>query len=349
MLLYAGITSFSFKYLKISQLLVTILKQRSQSAGNLVSYLKLVNNNLFYFTYFKNYKSSSETLRNNTNINLNKISIHRPSHLKPTNNEDFGYYLAGLIDGAGKFCIKNLNIQLVIRFEYSDASLAYFIKKRLGFGRVIKNENNRTLIFLIDKVEGVIKVINFVKDKIRNQEILDQIKNNICLQSYLIQIIEKDNPIILSTNQVKILSDNSNLQLNINADLNNYWFCGFSDVISNFNIKVLGNIKTKLSIDNISLSFQMKFKDKKLLNVIKNFLGGNIIYNKRENLYYYKTESFLSAYKIINYFDKYHLLSSKYIYYIKWRKTYNIIQDNNHLKINGFIKIMKIVEFMNKN
>ena len=49
MLLYAGITSFSFKYLKISQLLVTILKQRSQSAGNLVSYLKLVNNNLFYF------------------------------------------------------------------------------------------------------------------------------------------------------------------------------------------------------------------------------------------------------------------------------------------------------------
>ena len=315
-------------------IIVTIFKVRSQSAGN-------------FITNITN-ESTSETLCHKSE-KVSNISVHVPTHLKPDNDRNFGYYLAGLIDGAGKFVIKNLNIQLVIRFEYSDASLAYFIKKRLGFGRVIKNENNRTLIFLIDKVEGVIKVINFVKDKIRNQEILDQIKNNICLQSYLIQIIEKDNPIILSTNQVKILSDNSNLQLNINADLNNYWFCGFSDVISNFNIKVLGNIKTNFSIDNISLSFQMKFKDKKLLNVIKNFLGGNIIYNKRENLYYYKTESFLSAYKIINYFDKYHLLSSKYIYYIKWRKTYNIIQDNNHLKINGFIKIMKIVEFMNKN
>jgi len=41
-------------------------------------------------------KGTSETIRENVNF----ISIHRPDHKYP-GNDQIGYYLAGLIDGDG--------------------------------------------------------------------------------------------------------------------------------------------------------------------------------------------------------------------------------------------------------
>ena len=78
-------------------------------------------------------------------------------------------------------------------------------------------------------------------------------------------------------------------------------------------------------------------------------LGGGGLYLFNDGMYSYSSTNFKIAKNVADYFDKYHLLSSKFIYYIKWRKTYNIIQDNNHLNINGYNKIMKNVKFMNKN
>jgi hypothetical protein len=47
--------------------------------------------------------------------------------------------------------------------------------------------------------------------------------------------------------------------------------------------------------------------------------------------YYYSSTSFGSARKAINYLDKYHMLSSKHINYIKWRKVYHLVQEKNTL------------------
>ena len=58
MLLYAGITSFSFKYLNILQILVSKLKQRSQSAGNLVfNFIFCFINKKFYKFLNKNFEN----------------------------------------------------------------------------------------------------------------------------------------------------------------------------------------------------------------------------------------------------------------------------------------------------
>ena len=148
MLLYAGITSFSFKYLKFSQILVTILKQRSQSAGNFVSYLKLVKNNLFYLTNFNKYKSSSETLRNKSELpnSCKKVSVHEPIQSKPLTDNEFGHYLAGLIDGDGHF---SKTPQLVIVFNQLDASLAYYIKGRIGYGNIYKVKKKEAVILVV--------------------------------------------------------------------------------------------------------------------------------------------------------------------------------------------------------
>jgi len=55
-----------------------------------------------------------------------------------------------------------------------------------------------------------------------------------------------------------------------------------------------------------------------------------------------------SAKNVIGYFDYFHLLSSKHINYLKWRKAYIIIQNKNHLNKDGFEKIFKIKNTMNR-
>ena len=58
------------------------------------------------------------------NENIKLISKHVPKHLKPARKDQFGYYLAGLIDGDGWFS----KYAAYIVFYALDASLAYYIK-----------------------------------------------------------------------------------------------------------------------------------------------------------------------------------------------------------------------------
>ena len=76
--------------------------------------------------------------------------------------------------------------------------------------------------------------------------------------------------------------------------------------------------------------------------LIKDFLGGNIGYRKSQDIYFYGSTSFGSAKNVINYFDKYHLLSSKHVNYLKWRKAYLIIQNKDYLTENDQDKLIKL-------
>ena len=130
----------------------------------------------------------------------------------------------------------------------------------------------------------------------------------------------------------------SNFTNNPDLDLNNYWLAGFSDADASFQIKLI----TRNNKTEVRLNFQIDQKRNDLLILIKNFLGGNIGYRKSQDTYYYGSTSFGSAKKVINYFDYYHLLSSKHINYLKWRKAYLIIQNKYHLTQDDIIKIIKL-------
>jgi hypothetical protein len=99
-----------------------------------------------------------------------------PTHLKPVNDDQFGHYLAGLIDGDGHFSSKQ---QLVLVFNSLDASLAYYIKERLGFGSVHKVKDKNALLLVIAARKGIEKVINLINGKIRTENKLNQITDNI--------------------------------------------------------------------------------------------------------------------------------------------------------------------------
>ncbi len=287
----------SFKY-SINNYIVKKLEQKSQSAGNIIS-------------------GTSETLRDGiVNIprspaaegapegleNIKLISKHVPKHIKPLNDEQLGYYLAGLIDGDGHFSktpqlVPPLfggvepPLRLVLVFSSPDASLAYYVKSRLGFGNVKKVKSKKILLLIIEKSKGIEKVFNLINGKIRTQSKYDNINKYIFNDPYL--------------------NLRMDFKLNNSNCLNNHWLTGFSDALANFQIIGL-NYQRKLS-------FRLKNPNKNLLTLIKSFLGGNTSYNETTEggCYTYDSSSFGSARKAIKYFDKYHLLSKKHIDYLK--------------------------------
>jgi len=308
MLLFAGTTSIlSFKYSILNDIVIK-LKQWSLSAGNTSVRC-----------------GTSETLRNKTVVNsenVKPVSVHVPKYLKPTSDNQFGHYLAGLIDGDGHFSSKQ---QLVIVFHSLDVSLAYYIKKRLGFGSVKKVKDKNAFLLVISIRKGLEKVINLINGKIRTENKFNQITNNIL-------------------NHYVELKKTINLKLNTNNDFKNHWLAGFSDADGSFQIKVI-NRSNKVEV---RLNFQIDQKKDIILLLIKDFLGGNIGYRKSQDTYYYGSTSFGSAKNVINYFDYFHLLSSKHVNYLKWRKAYLIIQNKDHLNKDGLEKIIKLKSTMNR-
>lgn len=274
---------------------------RSQSAGN---YNKL---------------GTSETLRDEIvtlNEKLKPLSDHVPKHLKPLNDEQFGHYLAGLIDGDGHFSSAK---QLVICFDELSVPLAYFLKKKIGFGHVRKVKNKKAYIYCVSCLKGLKIVLSLINNKIRTETKLNQIKNNILLMN----------------------ENSDSFRLNKSDNLENHWLAGFSDADASFQIKIL----KRENRTEIRLNYRIDQKTNFLLLLIKNFLGGNIGYRSNQDTYYYGSTSFGSARKVIKYFDTYHLLSVKHLNYLKWRKAYLIIRNQ---EINFETKISKLKSTMNR-
>jgi hypothetical protein len=104
------------------------------------------------------------------------VSDHVPKHLKPLNNEQLGYYLAGLIDGDGHFSKAQ---QLVITFSSPDAFLAYYLKERLGYGNVRKVKDKHAYLLILSNKKGMLNVINLINGKLKTEHRFNQVVNNV--------------------------------------------------------------------------------------------------------------------------------------------------------------------------
>ena len=309
---YAGTASpYSDKYSILNDT-VKKLKQRSKSAGNI---LTITN-------------GTSETLRDGVVVNsenVRRVSDHVPKHLKPLNNKQLGYYLAGLIDGDGHFSKAQ---QLVIVFSSPDAFLAYYLKEKLGYGNVKKVKDKNAYLLIIANKKGMLQVINLINGKLRTKHRFDQVVNNVL-------------------NHNKYTDQNIHFTLDSSKNLDNHWLAGFSDADASFQIKIIKRINRNKP--EIRLNYQIDQKSDLLLNMIKEYLGGNIGYRKSQDTFYYGSTNFGSAKKVIEYFDQYHLQSRKHISYLRWRKVYRLIQDKEHLTEKGLSKIIKIKSLLNRH
>lgn len=251
-------------------------------------------------------QGTSENLRKETyGENIKEISIHLPKHKKPITQDQFGHYLAGLIDGDGHF---SKNPQLVICFHLNDVSLAYFIKSYINHGTVKKVKDKNAYIFVLSSKSSIMRVLGLINNKLRTINKYDQVINNV----------------------LPSLNENFKFKLNQSLDLENYWLAGFSDADASFQVKILNRDNRR---QEIRLNYQVDQKNREILDLIKNLFGGNIGYRSSQNTYYYGSTSFGSAKKVIKYFDCYHLQSSKHINYLKWRKVYLLIQNKEHQRM----------------
>lgn len=314
MLLYAGIASLcSFKYSGLNAT-VKKLKQWSLSAGSP--------------QIFRILRVTSETLRNSAESiseNIKNISIHVPTHLRPLNDTQLGHYLAGLIDGDGHFSSKQ---QLVIVFDSRDVKLAYYLKEVLGNGHVKKVKDKNAYLLIISNKNGILRVLNLINGKLRITNKFNQVINNILTNS-------------------KYSEESISFSMNKTNDFNNHWIAGFSDADASFQIKFVE--KKDRPKPEIRLNFQIDQNDNDVLLLIKEVFGGNIGYRGSQDTYYYGSTSFGAAKKVIRYFDVYHLQSSKYINYLKWRKVYLLVQDRAHLIESGLTKIRSIKNSMSRD
>ena len=310
--LYAGTSSlYSSKYSFLNGI-VKKLEQWRKSASNIL-YIK---------------SGTSETLRDGVVVNsenVKRVSDHVPKHLKPLNNEQLGYYLAGLIDGDGHFSKAQ---QLVITFSSPDAFLAYYLKGRLGYGNVRKVKDKNAYLLIVSNKKGMLNVINLINGKLRTEHRFNQLVNNVLSHS-------------------KYADQNIHFTIDSSKNLDNHWLAGFSDADASFQIKIIKRITRNKP--EIRLNFQIDQKSDLLLNIIKEYLGGNIGYREYQDTYYYGSTNFGSAKRVIEYFDEYHLQSRKHISYLRWRKVYRLIQDKEHLTDKGLSKILIIKSLINRH
>jgi hypothetical protein len=131
-----------------------------------------------------NFVGSSETLCKKF-LDLN-IFIHKSTHksLFKLPSQDFSYYLAGLIEGDGYISPQN---QIVIIFDIQDSSLAYSLKKHIGYGNINKIKDKKAIKLVISNNEGVKKVLKLINGKLRLPHKLEQFIN--VVNNYHLDII----------------------------------------------------------------------------------------------------------------------------------------------------------------
>lgn len=248
------------------------------------------------------------------------ISIHRPTTLRHQSIQNFSFFLTGIIDGDGHF---SKIPQLVICFHEKDIHVAYFLKKQIQYGVVSKVKNKKAIKFVISHSLGLEKVCSLIHNKLQHKQKILQYNSRLNFL-YNFQLTEK-----------KIFSL-----------IENSWFSGFFLSDGSFQIKIINKEKRKLP--EIRLVIQIDQKEKCLLSQIQNEFGGSIGFRVSQNTYYYSSVNFTSAKKIINYFDKFHLMGVKQTQYVLWRKVYIKIQEKFHLTNDGVKWITDVKQRMSK-
>lgn len=230
-------------------------------------------------------------------------------------NEEFGYFLAGLIEGHGLFVKKELHIV----FTDNDVSLAYFIKKRIGYGCVYKIKDKKKVKYICNNQKGLYIILCLVNGKLINKYKYQELINHRYDKDFNVSIV----PPLYS------------------LSLDNYWLSGFTQANGQFQISAVKSKKQKTK-HSIILEYSLEYNDSLPLELLLKILKKGNIVQCGAKAWCYKSSSFYTAADLIKYFDRYNLFGEKYIDYIKFRKVYTMITKNQDLEDKGKKKIISI-------
>ena len=242
--------------------------------------------------------------------------------------EKIGPYLAGLIEADGSFAIhdkdsdvKKYRPKILVVFSLADETLARKLASITNAGKVYNKKNAGYIMWQIQNIADVIKIINIINGYMRTPK------------------IEALHRAIIWYNE----SYNYNIDclgLDLSPIDSNAWLAGFTDGDGNFSITLVdrkkkGNVTSKrvqaffrielrqtyhreASVEQGGVSYFV------ILNKIATYLGVNLYSRTRllnDKVFYafmVMSHSAANNAKVKSYFDRFPLYSSKYLAYKDW-------------------------------
>ena len=266
----------------------------------------------------------------------NKISIHAPKAQRPQTSHQFGYFLAGLIDANGSIAPHGT---VSITFHEKDVSVAYYIKKMVGYGKVkhVKTSKiNRYPIYQYHcaHLSGIKVIGEYIRDKLRFPDTIEQFNN------HLVPVVALDLDCTPTTDKY---------------NLDNHWLAGViqGQIFNNvFQIQIL-NVNTVLrltseqkekplqQLENIQMTVQIDHKTDVILKLIKKAIGGHghISHVLGLNTYRYNSVSLVNTILFIKYLDRYQVMGACLTAYWLWRKAYLRVQSGAYQTEKGLAEI----------
>ena len=245
---------------------------------------------------------------------LPKISEHVTSHKTQLNGDEFGYFLAGLIEGDGWFGKKTIHIS----FSELDVSLAYWLKKKIGYGNVYKIKDKKAVRYICRNMQGLAFILSAINGKLLSKYKYQQLINHNYAEDFNINILPPS----------------------YNLSLDNYWLAGFSQANGCFHISVVKS-KTHNTGYSVRLEYSLK-QDEIPLKLLYDKLNMGNVSKYSTGISCYKSTGYKTAFALISYFDEFHLFADKYKSYLKFRKVYIMITEGKHLQQKGIKKIISI-------
>lgn len=273
------------------------------------------------------YVGTSETACEIT-FQFNEYSKLRPQHHIKTNQEFLEWFI-GFTEGDGSFVISKEKVYFDITQNLQDIQVLYYIKKELGFGKVlIRNEPHRNVgVFYVTKEENFYRLITIFNGNICSNYKKEQFKK------WLYQFNTQYNKNVE-------FKDRS-----VKPSLNTAWLSGFIDAEGSFTGRVKFCKTSKLG-KAPHLTFSLSQKEYSILSNIRElFLSTttkNIRYDKSWEGWQLHMSSFIKLKSVMNYLHRFDLKTKKKIAFLRWCKIHDRISRKEHLTLGGLEKITEL-------
>ena len=377
--LYFSFSQFIFLANSLLLLHLPVLKGKKHRRWNTIYIsFKVFLDYIFYF--FVGYNAKYNQIRPVSVNKLNQLSkkinrnINNSFHMSPINKDgssnNIGPYLAGLIEGDGTFAIKNgnnkstitnknYNPKIIVVFKKSDLPLATFFKNYTNCGEIFIKPERGYVLWQIQDIVSLFTILNIINEYMRtpkceakNRAIewlnlyIEKNINNPKAQPKTLNILKQIHPLLAKP------IDNSPID-------SNSWLSGFSDADANFSINI--HKRSDKNSTRVQLYYRLEIKQnyhitesdgKKasffpLMSQIGMYLGVTVhsrsrsVKDKNFHSFTVISQNKISNLKILDYFSKYPLLSSKYLDFKDWAHILDL-QNSNPVTTSYLDKAKKI-------
>ena len=266
------------------------------------------------------------------------------------NNNNLGYYLAGLLEGDGHISLPSLGVttlnrvlnpRIVFTSHINNLGMYAFIQSELGNVGRFQNSSDNVVRYIIGDINGIMLFINLMHGKLRTPK-------NIRFND-LIKFMNAK----YSLNTPESLLDDSNIG-------SNSWFTGFTESDGHFGIKFIerkpkSDTRKRSVSESVTLRYilNQRLFDKPTSSSMKPFMENLALFlscnlqtytnNKNTEILTVNVSSLNSVKFLINYFNKYPLIGDKLNDYKKWEIVYNMFIKKEHLTDEGRLKIRSLI------